>query len=259
MVRTRSLTTEDTGSRGGSRVQSVERAAQVLDGLVVAEHPMTALELSRVTGIHRTNVHRLLRTMQDIGMVREPSSGHYDLGSATVLLGNAYVERLPVRRAALPYLVDLSNRVIRDRPWVVALAIPIDTDAVLIERIWQPHAPLDSILDVGTRLPFVGSAHGRAMLSAHSPDTVAAIVGPAAADRLAEELETSRRHGHVACSSNEFRPGISAIAVAIVDRRRQPVGSVAISGVDLESELGVDSELARHLRRAADVIAGALA
>ncbi|MBO0848179.1 MAG: helix-turn-helix domain-containing protein, partial [Pseudonocardia sp.] len=88
MVRKPGLTGEDAGSRGGSRVQSVERAAQVLDGLIVAEHTLTALELSRVTGIHRTNVHRLLRTMRDIGMVREPSPGHYDLGPATVLLGN---------------------------------------------------------------------------------------------------------------------------------------------------------------------------
>jgi DNA-binding IclR family transcriptional regulator len=95
------------------------------------------------------------------------------------------------------------------------------------------------------------------MLSAQPPDVVAATVGDAAAARLADELETSRRSGHVACSRNEFRPGVSAIAVAILDRAGRPVGSVAISGVRLEDELAVDSELARHLRRAAEVIADA--
>lgn len=242
-------------TRTGSRVQSVERAATVLDALVAAKHAMTALELSRETLIHRTNVHRILRTMQDIGMVEQRSPGRYDLGPTALLLGNAYAERIPFRRVALPYLVDLNNRVIRDRPWVVALAVPIGTDAVLVDRIWQPHAPLDSILDVGTRLSLVSSAHGRAMLSALSPETVAATVGEAAAAQLADELETSRQHGHVACSRNEFRPGVSAIAVAILDRQRRPVGSVAISGIRLEAELAVDSELARHLRRLAEVIA----
>lgn len=242
----------------GSRVQSVERAAKVLDALVSAQRAMTALELSRATDIHRTNVHRLLRTLQDSGMVEETSAGRYELGSTALLLGNAYVERLPVRRVALPYLVDLNNRVIRDRPWVVALAIPVGTDAVLVDRIWQPHAPLDSILDIGTRLSFVGSAHGRAMLSAHSPEAVAAAVGQDAASKLADELETSRQHGHIACSRNEFRPGVSAIAVAILDRDRRPIGSIAISGVQLEDEMALDSELARNLRRAAEVIANAV-
>lgn len=245
-------------ARARSRVQSVERAAQVLDALIAAEHPMTALELSRTIQINRTNVHRLLRTMQGIGMVEERSAGRYDLGPSTLLLGNAYAERLPVRRLALPYLVDLSNRVIRDRPWVVALAIPIGADAVLVDRIWQPSAPLDSILDIGTRLPFVSSAHGRAMLSTFPPDAVSGIIGDDYGARLADELQASRHHGNVACSRDEFRPGIAAIAAAIVDRGRRLVGSIAVSGVHLENELDLDSEVARHLRRAAEVIAGAL-
>jgi IclR family transcriptional regulator, acetate operon repressor len=244
--------------RAGSRVQSVERAATVLDVLIGAEHAMTALELSRETRINRTNVHRLLRTMQGTGLVQERSPGHYGLGPATLLLGNAYAERLPVRRLALPYLVDLSNRVIRDRPWVAALAVPIGTDAVLIDRIWQPNAPLDSILDVGTRLPFARSAHGRAMLSTFSPDAVPTVIGAENGARLADELHACRQHGNVASSQDEFRPGIGAVAAAIVDRRHELVGSIAVSGLHLDNELDLDSEVARHLRRVAKVITGVL-
>jgi IclR family acetate operon transcriptional repressor len=254
----RSVSADTTDARAGSRVQSVDRAATVLDTLISAERAMTALELSRETSINRTNIHRLLRTMQSTGLVQQQSPGRYDLGPSTLLLGNAYVERLPVRRLALPYLVDLSNRVIRDRPWVAALAVPIGTDAVLIERIWQPNAPLDSILEVGTRLPFARSAHGRAMLSTFAPDAVPAIIGAEDEARIADELHECRQHGNVACSLNEFRPGIGAVAAAIVDRRGELVGSIAVSGVRLENELDLDSEVAWHLRRAAKVIAGVL-
>lgn len=247
-----------TGRIVNNHVQSVDRAAQILDALITAEHPMTALELSRAIGINRTNVHRLLRTMRDTGLVAEASAGRYGLGPSTLLLGNAYAERLPVRRLALPYLVDLSNRVVAGRPWVVALAVPVGTDAVLVDRIWQPAAPLDSILDIGTRLAFVSSAHGRAMLSAFPPDAVAGIIGGEDAARLAGTLQASRQHGNVACSRDEFRPGIAAIAAAITGRRRRPAGSIAVSGVHLEGQLDLDSEVAGHLRRAAEAIAGAL-
>lgn len=244
--------------RAGSRIQSVERAAKVLDALVSAEHAMTALELSRETQLNRTNVHRLLRTLLGTGLVQERSPGHYDLGPSTLLLGNAYAERLPIRRLALPYLVDLSNRVIQDRPWVAVLAVPIGTDAVLIDRIWQPNAPLDGILDIGTRLPFTRSAHGRAMLSTFAPEAVPSIIGAEDSSQLADELHACRQHGNVACSQGEFRPGIGAVAAAIVDRRHELAGSIAVSGVHLENELDLDSELARHLRRVAKVIAGVL-
>jgi IclR family acetate operon transcriptional repressor len=236
-------------------VQSVQRAAAVLNVLLVGREAMTAVELARETGIHRTNVHRLLRTLQDAGYVAEGPAGHYQLGSAMLLFGNAFTERLEVRRAALPYLVDLTKRVVGARPWVVALAIPVGTDAVLVERIWQAQAPLDSILDVGTRLPMASSAHGKAMLSASSPEEVAATIGDVASSELSEQLATSRAAGYVANSSNEFRPGVSAIAAAITDQAGRPIGSVAISGIDLEPFIAIDADLAQHLRRAADVIA----
>jgi IclR family acetate operon transcriptional repressor len=238
----------------GERVQSVERSTILVARLAAEGAPMTALELARSTGLNRTIVHRLLRTLQDSAMVQETSPGRYFLGSALLLYGHAYVDRLPFRRASLPYLVDLGRQVVRDSPWVVALSVPVNTDVVLIDRIWHPHAPLDSILDVGTRMPLAGSAHGRAILSCHDAEYVNNLLQIGSDDPLHESLAQIRADGHIASSQNERQPGVSAIAAAVVGDDGQPIGSIGVSGIELEAELRADSNIGHHLLRTATAI-----
>lgn len=247
-----------TAPGGGNAVQSVDRVSAILHELLLSSAPLTTLQVSRASGINRTTCHRLLRSLCDHHMVSEVPGARYELGPAMLLFGNAFLDRLPVRRVALPYLVDLTNRVIRDRPWIVALAIPVDREGVLVDRIWQTTAPLDSLLDVGTRMPLTGSAHGRVMLSTYPPDEVEELVGAERAAELAAHLDTVRARGHLDFANSEIRAGISAIAAAIPGPTGRAVGSVALSGAGLEDELHDRSALSLQVRRAAQVIAGAL-
>ena len=252
------MTAPPEATPSGDRVQSLQRAGEVLGALLDSGTALSALEVSRSIDLNRTIVHRLLRTLQDLGLVVETAPGRYDLGPCTLLLGNAYLDRLHVRRLAIPYLVDLNNRVVRDRPWVVSLAIPVLRDAVIVEKLWQPAAPLDSILDIGTKLPFTASAMGRALLSTLSDDEARERIGTEAHEAIRERLQQVRDRSFMDFALNERQPGISALAAAIVGPDGRAAGAVAVSGTRLEDELNPSRELAMHVRRTAQAISQVL-
>ena len=215
--------------------------------------PMTALELSRASGLDRTVVHRLLRTLGEHGMVIEERGAH-TLGPASVLLANRYVDNLLVRRLALPYLLDLQAAAVGDKPWPVTLLIPVGPVVTVVERIWTRSVPLDMVLDIGDTFPIDLAAAGRALLAYREEDEARALVGDERYDAVAETLERVREAGGVALSSGEAIPGISAMAAAIRSRRGYAVAAVASSGLDLGDQMSDESALAGRLRRSARAV-----
>ena len=103
---TRAPSEDEAGTPRRAVVQSVGRAFEILEILKDATVPMSALELARATGLDRTVVHRLLRTLSQHGMTIE-ERGTFRLGPSSVLLAHRYLDNLLVRRLALPYLLDI--------------------------------------------------------------------------------------------------------------------------------------------------------
>ena len=64
-----------TPASSRSRVQSVSRACELLRVLETGERSYTALALARETGLDRTVVYRLLRTLADEGRLVRARAG----------------------------------------------------------------------------------------------------------------------------------------------------------------------------------------
>jgi IclR family acetate operon transcriptional repressor len=241
-----------------STVQSVARAFEVLRILGQAAVPMPALEIAKAGGLDRTVVHRLLRTLSRQGMVLE-ERGSFHLGPATMLLAHGYLDNLLVRRLALPYLLDIQGSVVGDRPWTVSMSIPVGELTTVIERIWTRAAPLGMVLDIGDTFPIDRGAAGRCVLAFQPEAEAKALIGADRYAAVAPILERVREAGGVAVSRGEAREGVYAVAAAIRSRRGAPVAAIAVSGLDLGEELGDDTPLAGHLRRAAQGVGQSLA
>lgn len=239
-------------------VQSVARAFEILSILKDATVPMSALELARASGLDRTVVHRLLRTLCQEGMTLE-ERGAFRLGPASVLLAHRYLDNLLVRRLALPYLLDVQGSAIGEKPWTVTLSIPVGDVSTVIERIWTRAVPLGMVLDIGDTFPIDRGAAGRSVLAYYAEDEARALIGAERWDAVAPILEEIREAGGVAMSRGEARPGVYAVAAAILSRRGQAVASISVSGLDLGDELGYDTPLAGQLRRAAHAVGQTLA
>jgi IclR family acetate operon transcriptional repressor len=248
---------EKTTSSRRNAVQSVARAFDVLNVLKDATEPMSALQISRATGLDRTVVHRLLRSICEGGMALE-DRGTFRLGPEPVLLAHRYLDNLLVRRLALPYMLDLQTNVVGEQPNTVSLSIPVRDVITVIERIWTPSAPLGVVLDVGDTVPIDKTAAGRALLAYLSADELERLLGSERAGAMAETLEQVRAADGIGLTHGEAHRGVDAVAAAIRSRRSRPVATIAVSGPDLGDELAYDSPLAGHLRRAADAIGQSL-
>jgi IclR family acetate operon transcriptional repressor len=240
-----------------SSVQSVTRAFTLLDILKDSSVAMSALEVARASGLDRTVVHRLLRTLAGTGMVVE-ERGSYRLGPASVLLANRYLDNLLVRRLALPYLLELQGNAVGEKPWPVTLLIPVGPVVTVVERIWTRSVPLDMVLDIGDTFPIDLAAAGRVLLAYREEDQARTLIGDERYEAVAPTLERVREVGGVGLSRGEAIPGINAMAAAIRSRRGHAVGAIAVSGVDLGDQLSDESMLAGQLLRSARAVGQSL-
>src|SRR5918996_1601211 len=82
------------------RVQSVQRAAALLEAIAEAPEPQTAPDLAERCGLNRSTAWRILATLEDEGLVeRDAATNRYSLGPAVPLhatsTGKALLAWLP--------------------------------------------------------------------------------------------------------------------------------------------------------------------
>jgi len=240
-------------------VQSVDRAFDVMAELARSAQALSALELSRRVGLHRTIVHRLLRTLVRYEIAQEVGGGAYRLGPGILEFSAPYVNNLRMRRIALPHMVDLNSRGIGERGLSLTLGVPTPEHIVIIERVWNRRTSLDSFLAIPVGLPLLHSAAGRAYLAALPEERAQHIAGDSAYQELAPRLAEVRAAQGVAFAQNEITPGIAAIAVVLQTAPGVPVGTLVVAGAMQASDLTVESELSVAMMRAARIISDSLA
>lgn len=240
----------------GGRVQVIDRSIVLLRTLAALKHGASALDLARQTGIERSTIHRLLKTLTHWGLI-ESKGATYHIGPESLIYSAAYLNRLNLRRIALPYAIEL-QRVIGERPAIVSLSVPVGDQVVLIERMWTPATPLNVIVDLADQFPIEGSPSGRAVLATYSEATALGVLGEARYARALPALERIRSEQDFAFGHGEFKPGLSSLAFPIRVESGQALGAVVVAGLDMEEETHPASPLAAHVRRACEGIAAQL-
>jgi IclR family transcriptional regulator, acetate operon repressor len=240
-----------------NQIQSIARAVSVLEALRLADHPLSTAEIARELAIDRTVAHRLVKTLSAVGFLNE-TAGRYHLGPRSLLYSNAYLDRLSIRRVALPYAIELQSRTIKESPWVTALSVVVNDSVTIIDRIWSPGTPLDTILDVGLTFRLDSSGGGRCALAYMTPADAQHLIGKPKYQELEPRMQLIREAGGVETALGDAGPGIGAIVAAIFNRSGTVIGTFGVSGPAMDDVLDRRSELATSLRRAADGIGQAL-
>ncbi|PZR01698.1 MAG: IclR family transcriptional regulator [Archangium gephyra] len=238
--------------RSGS-VQSIDRAMEVLRVLARRPQGATALELAAVTGLDRTTVHRLLRTLSGAAMV-EARGSSYVLGPACTLLGAGRLHASRLRDTALPFAVDIQRADVGDRPLVVSITCCALDEVVIVDRIWTPFVPLNIIVGIGWRFPIDESVSGRSMLSTMSDAAIAALIGIERFERLLPRLSVIRAQDGMEFGSDERHAGVSTMAYPFVGTDGIATGAMVVAGIGLAPELHLESPIARHLVRSAQAV-----
>lgn len=245
---------EANGYRG-PHLQTLQRGIDVLFFVAESATPVTARTVAEHLDIDRTITHRILRTLVYEKLLTA-DNGRYSLAARVSILGQSFLDQLVVRQVAMPFQVDLLYRTFEGRPWSISLSVAVDDQLMIINQLWAPNAPLNTIMSIGTRLPLEQTSAGRAILAFSPTERVVEVLGTDRANKLNDRLREIRDVGGVDFAQYEphIPPGLVALGAVIRGRAGEPIAGLSLSGPGLEHHLDVRGEVATQLRRTAEQI-----
>lgn len=241
-------------------IQSLERAAAMLRLLAGGERRLGLSDIASSLGLAKGTAHGILRTLQAEGFVeQDDASGRYQLGAELLRLGNSYLDVHELRARALVWTDDLA----RSSGESVHLGVLHQHGVLVIHHVFRPDDSRQ-VLEVGAMQPLHSTALGK-VLSAYDPVAHSEAVEVqrkaftsrtvTALDDFEELLDLTRARGWAA-DVEETWEGVASVAAPIHDRRRMPVGAVAITGaVERVCDRGeLRSELVAAVRECARAV-----
>lgn len=144
-------------------VSALERGMAVIRCFTEERRLISATELANLTGIPRPTVTRLATTLVALGLLKQEAlSERFKLGPGFVSLARVFLAGLDIREVARPHMQMLAESM----GGSVYLAVRDGLEMVLIETCRARSSMLTARLDVGSRIPIMNSALGRAHLLA---------------------------------------------------------------------------------------------
>jgi IclR family acetate operon transcriptional repressor len=216
--------------RSGS-VQSIERAFALLETMASHGGVMGISQLAMESGLPLPTIHRLVRTLVEIGYLRQDESRRYVLAPKLIRLGESSATMLGTW--AKPHL----NRLVDELGESANLAM-LDGDQVVYVAQAQSRLSMRMFTEVGRHVLPHCTAVGKAMM-AHMPieevrdilertgmpgHTANTVTDP---EEFLHQLEEAARTGY-AMDEGEQELGVRCVAVAIPDA--PPRLAVSVSG-----------------------------
>lgn len=234
---------------------------RILETLVASSDPLGISSLSTHLGLGKSNVHRLLSTLIELGFVKQdPDTKRYLPTYKCWELGSFVVERDLVRRNARSIMKELLVQTGES----VVLAILSGTEIVYLDKV-EGEGTVQSSSRNGSRVPALLPSSGK-LLIALQP-SFEGLVDKALEDLpegyslnradIIDELATIRSQRY-AISLGGWTRGVNAISVPIGPELLPPVAAL---GLAISPERWTEKHVSRcldALRKAASRIADAV-
>ncbi len=205
------------GGRTGG-VQSLARAFEILEKMADAGGTIGLSQLASDVGLPLPTIHRLIRTLVDLGYVRQERTRQYTLGPKLIRLGETSSRML--RSWAQPYLAELVDQLGES----ANLAMLDHDQIVYIGQAPSRHS-MRMFTEVGRRVAPHCTAVGKAILALEPQDevrgllrrtgmpahTVHTITDP---EVFLAELSRVRAQGY-AVDDGEQEIGVRCVAIAV--------------------------------------------
>jgi DNA-binding IclR family transcriptional regulator len=223
--------------------QTLSRGIRILEVLADAREALSIDEVARRLGVHRSVAYRLVRTLEDHGLITRDGSGRIQLGARMAALAAGVAHDLQAE--ALPELTAVANDL-----GVTCFLVVLDHDeCVTLASVEPRHAVASVAQRPGTRHPVTAGAPGKAILAVLPPAEWPARV----TDALRHDVADAAARGF-ATSHDEVIPTLQSVAVPLVLRGRR-LSAIAVVYVASAHE---PPEIAARLQRSATAILEAL-
>ena len=148
--------------------KAVVKAFKLLEILAENDHPLGVTRLAELADLGKSNVHRLLQTLQVLEYVDKTPDNLYVATLRVWELGSFVIARQSVREQARPFMRLLSEMTKE----TVHLSELHDFEVLYIDKI-ESKEPVRAYTQLGGRGPAYCTATGKAMLAYATPETIA--------------------------------------------------------------------------------------
>lgn len=203
-------------------ITSLQRGLRLLQLFAQSERGLTAKQVTKLSGLPFSTVHRFLVNLETAGYLNCSGEGVYYLGVACFEVGQAAVGQLDIRRLSLPYLQEL-NQQTRE---TIHLTVRHGLFAVYVEKLDSPEQ-LRIHSRIGASVPLYCTAVGKVMLAFTPQEEREKLLRQLELQRLTpntvgnmQELRTElyrvQKNGY-ACDLEEHELHIRCVAAPIWD------------------------------------------
>lgn len=198
----------DLEATGG--VTAVTRALQLLDTFGMQDERLSLAELTRRSGMHKTTILRLLRTLALAGYVVQRDDGEWRLGPAAGWLGARYQASFDANNVVEPMLLALSQATGES----AAFYVREGNSRTCLARVEGPQ-PIRHHARMGAMLPLEQGSPGRVILAFSGEP-----------GKLYEDIRKKGYH----FSIGEREKNVATVSAPVFGLRWALLGSVCISG-----------------------------
>ena len=234
------ITDKKKPASGASGVAAVDRALSILDAFADEDRKLTLAELAKRTGLYKSTVIRLAKSLEKSRYLLRSEDGTYRLGSKVLSLGALYQKHFGTADIVPPILREIVDELHEGASFYVR----DEAQRLCLHRIESPRAVRDSI-HVGDRLPLTVGAAGHVIL---------------AFSGLTGERYDQIRKNMYAASFGERDAETAAVACPVFGADQKFLGALSVSGPRYRIEaMGVQSILPvlfRHARNLCRVLGG---
>jgi IclR family transcriptional regulator, KDG regulon repressor len=220
-----------------SPATTVAKAFKILE-LIGERQPVRAVEIARELKLHRSNAHRLLSTLTELGYAECAKNAGFSLTFKMFTLGCTVPMRVQLTDVAHPYMIHL-NEISQEN---INLAVRYNDKTLIVDKVESSHyVKLDQ--PVGRTEPLYCTALGKVLLSGMNsqefelflktarlaPYTPHTIVDPL---KLTMAIKDIRKKGY-AVDLGELSREVHCISAPIRDHTNTIAAALSISSLSI--------------------------
>lgn len=231
-----------------SDIQSIAKAVSVLGSFDRMNRVLTIRKIVERTGIPKSTVHEICRTLVKAQYLESQEGGGFKLGIGLAMLGGQVIERQGIVDASqLPMQRYLDRFRLESH---VALYIP---GAIFYAYIKRPISQANTLNRTGRKWAIHTSACGRVILAAMSEAArdkeLTNVITSEEREQIDREILGYEQHGFLV--SEVSQRGLRSVAAPIFDTTGLPIGAIGTAELVQAMNRHRVTELGRAVKKAA--------
>ncbi|WP_286166095.1 IclR family transcriptional regulator [Peribacillus frigoritolerans] len=215
-------------------IKTVEKSFGILE--VIAQKPMTFIELVEKLDSNKATVHRFLSSLEQLGYITKNNQEKFILSQKWFQLAFQAQDQLDIVETARPFLESIAYKVQES----VLLAQYLGDQVLYVEKV-ETNLAARIVLDVGKQAPLHCVASGKLYLAHLSPQLLERYLSKnplksftentiTEKESLLPELKKIYERGY-ATDQEEWEKGLKGISFPIFNGRKELAGALCIAGL----------------------------